>query len=253
MQDYAAKLPEMMQTSGEIILSYFRSDHGVEQKQDDTPVTQADQQAEAAIRAIIREHWPEHGIVGEEAANENTHAEWQWVIDPIDGTRNFIAGKPLFTTLIGLCHHGKPVMGAAHQPYTGERWVAHDGAATFNDQAIRTRRCDALEDAWLATTSPHLFNQSGFAKFEKVREQCQEVHYGGDAYHYAMLAQGRLDLVIEEDLQFYDIAALIPLVEAAGGIITDWQGAPLTLNNRSLQVVAAGDAALHQQALEALQ
>jgi len=253
MQPYARYLPEMFDASGEVILRYFRGEAGVQQKGDASPVTLADQQAEAAIRAVIQREWPDHGIIGEEEANINRAASLQWVIDPIDGTRNFIAGKPLFTTLIALCEDGTPRMGAVDQPFTRERWLAVGGKASYNGRPIRTRACTSLSEAWLATTSPHLFEDAGFKKFEALRKQCPEVQYGGDAYHYTMLAQGQLDLVVEENLQFYDIAPLIPLVEAAGGVMTDWQGKPLTVTDSTLQVIAAGSDTLHAQALNYLQ
>lgn len=252
MKDYIDTIHRMFDDSGAIILKHFRRRVEVEQKGDDTPVTVADKQAEAAIRTIIREVFPEHGILGEEEGAENENAEYLWVIDPIDGTRNFIAGKPLFTTLIALCRKGRPILGAVHQPFTSERWIGSREGAQCNSAPIAVRPCAKLEEAWIATTSPHLFSAEGFEGFERLRLQCRESLYGGDAYHYAMLAQGQIDLVVEEGLKFHDIAALIPLIEAAGGQVTNWQGESLSATNGVLHVIASGDAALHKKALDAL-
>ncbi|WDZ76042.1 histidinol-phosphatase [Ensifer adhaerens] len=217
------------------------------------PVTEADQSAEAAIRALIEKHFPEHGILGEEHGNVGLDREYVWVIDPIDGTRAFISGLPVWGTLIGLYRHGEAVMGLMDQPFTGERYFA-DGKTTSyrgpgGEQVLSTRACNSLSDAVLFTTSPHLYTGDFKTKYEAVQNKVRLFRYGCDCYAFALLAAGHIDLVIECGLKPYDVGGLIPLIEQAGGIITNWQGGPAEMGG---EVVAAGSAELHAQALEIL-
>ena len=234
------------------IRPYFRTDHGIEHKSDSTPVTLADRAAEEAMRAILAEHRPLDGIVGEEFGIERGEASRCWVLDPIDGTRSFIAGRAIFGTLIALIEEGVPVIGIIDQPIQDERWLGVVGRTTrFNGASCGTRRCDALASAQLATTSPYLFGDDGRAGFERLRGATRGLVLGGDCYAYGTLALGQLDLVVEEGLKLYDFAALVPVVEGAGGRMTDWAGRPLGRDSDG-RVIAAGDPALIDQALALL-
>ena len=240
-------------------LPLFRTDIKVQSKQKDNfdPVTQADQQAEKAMRALIEEKFPDHAIMGEEfgATQSRADSPFQWVLDPIDGTKAFITGLPSWGTLIGLAKEGVPILGVFDQPFTGERVTATQGGQTeFSCQdakrVLTTRPCARLEDAMLATTSPALFADTPAAPiFDKIASAAQHMRYGGDGYNYAMLAAGQLDGVLEQDLKPHDIQALIPIVESAGGRITNWHGQSACAGG---QVLACGDAALHKILLAAL-
>jgi inositol-phosphate phosphatase/L-galactose 1-phosphate phosphatase/histidinol-phosphatase len=234
------------------IRPYFRTDHGIEHKSDSTPVTLADRAAEEAMRAILAEHRPLDGIVGEEFGIERGEASRCWVLDPIDGTRSFIAGRAIFGTLIALIEDGSPVIGVIDQPIQGERWIGVRGRPSrFNDMPCVTRSCSRLASAQLATTSPYLFTESGLAGFERLRSATRGLVLGGDCYAYATLALGQLDLVVEEGLKLYDFAALVPVIEGAGGLMRDWSGRPLDRDSDG-RVVAAGDPALLEAALSML-
>ncbi|MCC7259577.1 MAG: histidinol-phosphatase [Alphaproteobacteria bacterium] len=243
--DFANTLAD---AAGGIARRYFRTAYDSSLKSDHTPVTIADKEIEATLRTMIEAEYPEHGIFGEETGITHREAEYLWVIDPIDGTRAFMAGKPTFTTLIALCRHGEPILGIIDQPIARERWIGDGRRTTLNGKAVRVRPCAALDSAIFSTTSPYLFSDQERTKFERIREAAQSTLFGSDAYAYALLASGCIDLVVESGLKPYDFAALIPVVEGAGGIITDWQGEKLSLNSPG-HVIAAGDKALHGQAL----
>ncbi len=235
-----------------IALTYFRGDLDIEAKADMTPVTVADREAEAAMRALIEDAFPDHGIFGEEFGTVRPDAEHLWVLDPIDGTKSFVTGKPLFGTLIALLHRGRPVVGVIDAPALGERWVGAAGrATTFNGRPVRARPCTDLARAWLYATSPHMFEPDDVAAFERLRRRAHQAVYGADCYAYGLLAAGFVDLVAEAGMQPYDYCALVPVVEGAGGVITDWRGGPLTIGSDG-RVLAAGDAAVHAAALQAL-
>ncbi len=238
--------------SGGVIRRYFRQPFDVAYKSDGSPVTLADREAEAAIRALIAAEHPDHGVIGEEHEPLRPDAEYLWVIDPIDGTRLFIAGVPLFGTLIALTQGGVPVLGIIDQPISGERWLGVAGVpTTFNRKPVRARRCPGLDEALMCTSSPHYFEGEDLAAFERLRAAVKWAYYGADCYGFGLLASGHLDLAVETRLDNYDFCALAPVVEAAGGVITDWRGAPLTLDSDG-RVLAAGDAAAHAQALDRL-
>lgn len=238
--------------SGAVIRPYFRAAFAQEQKADQSPVTQADREAEAAIRSLLNRERPSDGIIGEEYGVERGDAERVWVLDPIDGTRAFIAGRPSFGTLIALLEGGRPVLGVIDQPITGERWIGAPSGALFNGRPIRTRTCAALAQASLATTSPHLFDGADEAGFMNVARAVsggglrRNIIYGGDCYNYGLIASGHLDLVIEAGLQLYDWAALVPIVEGAGGRMADWSGEPLRQGSDG-RVIAVGDPTLFDQ------
>jgi inositol-phosphate phosphatase / L-galactose 1-phosphate phosphatase / histidinol-phosphatase len=231
--------------AGAVISGYFRRKLAVDDKSDGSPVTTADREAEAAMRRLIEARFPDHGILGEEQGSVRTEAEHLWVLDPIDGTKSFICGIPLFGTLIALLHRGRPVLGVIDQPILGERWLGSTGRPTiFNGAPVQTRPCASLAAAMLFSTAPDSmfvgFEAEGFARLRRV---VKLVRTGADCYAYAQLASGFIDLVVESQLKPYDYCALVPVIEGAGGVITDWQGEPLGLASDG-KVIACGDPAL---------
>lgn len=234
------------------IMSRFRTGIHADAKADASPVTEADRASERAMRALINETFPDHGILGEEYGSENTDAEYVWVLDPIDGTNSFVTGKPLFGTLIALCKNKVPIVGVIDAPAVDERWVGAKGqATTMNGQPVRTRSCAALDASWLYATTPDMFSGDNEAAFKRLSQAAWRTVYGGDCYAYGLLSSGHVDLVCEASLGTYDFCALAPVIEGAGGIITDWFGKALTMASEG-RVLAAGDKTLHTQALQAL-
>jgi myo-inositol-1(or 4)-monophosphatase len=254
--DFEAFVGELATVSGDAIRLFFRTALGVEDKSHGhafDPVTAADRTAEQAMRTLIRQKFPAHGIIGEEFGAERSDAEYVWILDPIDGTKSFISGMPAWGTLICLTRAGKPVFGMMHQPFIGERFSGDGLAASYRgpagDRALRVRQCEALADAIMYTTSPRLMNAADRAAFSRVEEKVRLSLYGGDCYSYCMLAAGYVDLVIETELKPYDVAALIPIIRGAGGIITTWNGEAPEAGGR---IVTAGDHRAHAAALELL-
>ncbi len=235
--------------TGAAICPLFRTPVTVDIKPDKSPVTLADREAERVMCAMIMQHYPQHGIIGEESGAYQPEAEVLWVLDPVDGTKSFLAGFPTFTTLISVVVSGVPVLGVINQPVTHERWVAASGVvATYNGKPLRTRTCPALATATLSTTSPHLFSAADAPLFDHVRRQAHQTLYGYDGYAYAQLASGFVDVIIESGLKPYDFCALRPVIEGAGGVITDWSGNVLTFASDG-RVIAAGDKRTHQEVL----
>ncbi len=231
---------------------WFRAPVTVDTKADESPVTIADREVEAALRRRIAERFPSHGILGEEHGRDRIDAEFVWVIDPIDGTRSFITGWPLYGTLLALLWRGRPVVGLIDMPVLSERWVGRAGMPSqFDGAPCRTSGCAALADATLYTTSPDAFGTADLAVFESVSRRVRTRRFGGDCYSYGLLAAGFIDLVVEAGLQPYDYLSLVPVIEGAGGRITDWTGAPLTAESDGRVVAAATDALL-AQALDAI-
>lgn len=256
--DLTAFIESLAKQSGEAILPFFRTTLSVQDKGRAKgavfdPVTEADRAAETVIRRRILEMFPTHGILGEEFDDERLDAEHVWVIDPIDGTRAFLCGLPVWGTLIGLMRHNRPVLGVMHQPYTGEMFLGDGATARVNGprgpRELRVRGCETLADATLMTTDPRLFKGAEREAYDAIENAVRLTRYGTDCYAYAMLAAGQVDLVIEAGLQPYDIVALIPIIEGAGGVVTTWDGKPAKDGGR---IVAAGSAALHAAALEHL-
>ena len=254
--DFSAFINRLATSSGETILPFFRTSLLVEDKsasQDFDPVTEADRAAEAVMRRLIKANFPQHGIVGEEFGNEREDAEYVWVLDPIDGTKSFISGFPIWGTLIALLHKGTPVFGMMHQPFIAERFSGDSGSATYRgpsgERKLAVRRCASLKEATSYTTSPRLMNDADRAAFGRVEQEVRLTRYGGDCYSYCMLAAGHLDLVIETELKPYDIAALIPIITGAGGVVTTWEGEPAQNGGR---IIAAGDPRVHEAALKLL-
>jgi Archaeal fructose-1,6-bisphosphatase and related enzymes of inositol monophosphatase family len=250
--DVAAVAHTAADAAGDVIQRYFRLLPEVETKSDDSPVTLADQGAESAIRAVLATHTPEFGIIGEEMGG-NATGRMTWVIDPIDGTRAFITGRPIFATLIALLDDGVPVLGLIDQPITGERWFAHDGRLHFAGRHGQpgTRRIVSLADAELSCTSPDMFSPAQRGQFSNLARTCRRVTYGGDAYAYGLLALGQIDVIAEAGLKPWDWAAIVPIIEAAGGAVTDWQGRRLALDGPG-EVLALGDRAQRDAAIAAL-
>ena len=217
------------------------------------PVTEGDRAAEIAIRAVIEQHFPDHGILGEEHGSVGLDREYVWVIDPIDGTRAFISGVPVWGTLIGLYRNGEAVMGLIDQPFTGERYFADGTVSRYSgpdgSKVLSARPCESLSDAILFTTSPHLFVDGRKARFEAVQEKVRLFRYGCDCYAYALLAAGHIDLVVECGLKPYDVGGLIPVIEQAGGIITTWDGGAAENGG---EIIAAGSRKVYDAAMAIL-
>jgi histidinol phosphatase-like enzyme (inositol monophosphatase family) len=236
------------------ILPLFRAGIGSERKADRSPVTQADRAAEAAMRRLIEAEFPRDAIHGEEFGASTGSSGRTWVIDPIDGTTAFMAGRPIFGTLIGLVQEGWPVLGVIDQAVLGERWIGVTGQPTLlNGRPVRTRPCGLLAEASLATTGPHYFDDHQGSHFMALaaRTDHKRMVMGGDCYNYAMLASGHLDVVCEANLKLHDYAALIPVVEGAGGLMCDWAGEPLHAASDG-HVLALGDPARLEDVVEAL-
>ncbi|HYB54695.1 MAG TPA: histidinol-phosphatase [Alphaproteobacteria bacterium] len=253
IEDFLRLAERLADESGEIILRYFRSNLAVHDKADLSPVTIADREAETAMRRRIETHFRDHGIIGEEHGAKNPGAPYVWVLDPIDGTKSFITGKPLFGTLIALLHEGRAILGVINHPALGERWTGARGSPTlFNGAQARTRACERLAKAVVYTTSPYMFASAGdTAAYERVRAEAKLALFGTDCYGYGLVASGFADLVVEGGLKLYDYCALIPVLEGAGGVISDWRGLPLGLHSDG-RVLAAGDARAHGEALRLL-
>jgi myo-inositol-1(or 4)-monophosphatase len=266
--DFAAFVDRLAQVASDVILPFFRSSIGAEDKSRGgvfDPVTEADRGAEAAMRRLISQTFPAHGIIGEEYGQDRPDAEYVWVLDPIDGTKSFISGLPTWGTLIGLMHRGRPVYGMMSQPFTRERYSGDGKRARLRTlapsrgeappsewatRALRTRRCESLAAATLMTTSPALIREdSDRAAYLAIEADTRLVRYGGDCYAYCALAAGFVDLVIETNLKPHDVVALISIVEGAGGVVTTWDGEEAAKGGR---ILAAGDPRLHEEALKRL-
>jgi histidinol phosphatase-like enzyme (inositol monophosphatase family) len=253
--DLAKRLAD---AAGAAIRPLFRGAFGLETKADLSPVTRADREAEAAMRRILDAERSGDGVIGEEYGEKPGVTGRQWVLDPIDGTRSFTVGRPIFGTLIALVEGGWPVLGVIDQPIARERWVGVAGRpTTLNGAPSRTRGCAALAGAIVATTSPHLFDDEdvphfmGLVRAASAGNLRQGPVYGGDCYNYGLLASGHLDIVCESGLKLHDFAALVPVVEGAGGRMCDWNGDPLTAASDG-HVLAIGDPARTDDVLEAL-
>ena len=252
--DLALRLAE---AGREVARRHFRQGLAVEDKADESPVTRADREAESAMRTAICTAYPEHGIHGEEFGVENAEAEFVWVLDPIDGTKRFITGNPLFGCLVALLQAGRPIRGLIDMPILGERWLGATGHATiFSDSRgprdARVRSCATLDAATLLATSPDMFKDGNAAAFRRLHGAVKLALYGGDCFNYGLLASGFADIVIEADLAPYDHLAHAPIIAGAGGIMTDWQGRPTSLETDG-RVVCAGARRCHDLAISLLQ
>lgn len=225
----------------------------VQVKADRSFVTALDAQIEDRLRQMIGTRFPQHGIVGEEADAQRADAELVWILDPIDGTAPFVAGVPVFGTLIALARHGVPVVGLMHLPVTRQRWVGVAGRpTTLNGEPLRTRVCASLGQAILSNSNPDFLAADERPALDALRTRTAWRIYGGCCMSYGLLAAGRTDLALDAGLKVHDYAPFRPILEGAGGVITDWQGRPITLHSGS-RILAAGDPALHREALALIQ
>lgn len=240
--------------AGAVVRPYFRSGLGADLKGDASPVTEADRNAELAMRTALAERFPQHGILGEEFGLERPESRWRWVLDPIDGTRAFITGRPVFGTLVALLDGARPVVGVIDQPVTGERWLGAAGRHTrfsgpFGGRA-GCRACPELSRAELSCTSPQMFGDD-LPRWQRLSESVGRTSFGGDCYAYGLLALGQIDVIAESDLKIWDWAALQPVIAGAGGSLTDWHGQPLRPDGDG-RALAVGDVALLPQVLRVL-
>ena len=249
LQDFADRLAD---AAGDTIRPHFRQPIGVQKKDDLSPVTRADRETEANIRMLIEQTYPDHGIIGEEYGSKQTDSPFMWVIDPIDGTRAFVAGKPTFVTLISLLYQGTSILGVIDQPILRERWIGVKGMGTrFNGGVAYPSKLSNIADVIIAATSPSMFKGEQWDKADALIKSCSSVSWGGDGYNYGLLTSGYMQLVIEASMQIYDFLPLVSVVEQAGGVITDWHGKPLDENSDGT-VLAAANTALHTAALKKL-
>jgi len=247
--DLALRLAD---AAGEAVRPYFRQPLTVDDKPDLTPVTAADRAAEQAMRTLIESRFPEHGIIGEEFGRVRENAELVWILDPIDGTKSFISGVPLFGTLIALTRGRRPILGIIDQPISRERWVGVEGRpTTLNGVVVHCRACPALNAATLFATTPDMFKGADAAAFTRVSGAVKLTRFGADCYAYGLLAAGFIDLVLEASLKPYDFCAMVPIVEGAGGIATDWRGSGLDLHSDG-RILVAGDRGTHRAAINLL-
>jgi len=234
----------------EITLKYFRQPLKIIQKMDDSPVTIADKETEYLIRKIIETAFPDHGFYGEETGQSNIKNDWTWVVDPIDGTASFSTGKPTFGTLIALCYQGKPQLGIVDIPAMDDRWIGiKSKQTTYNGKPVQTNSINTkLANATAYTTTPIMFTTETLPRYQALADQCKFTIFGADCMAYGLLASGFTDLVIEADLKPYDFMAVAPVIEGAGGVISDWSGEEITLETGD-QILAAANAELHEMAL----
>ena len=251
LDDLVSFANHLSDESAKIIKQYFRKYIEIENKEDESPVTVADKNTELKIRNLILEKYPNHGILGEEFEGKDIESEYLWVIDPIDGTRSFIAGHKDFGTLIALLKNKKPIIGIINCPMHGERWVGiDDQQTTMNGQLVSTSNKQALNESYLSSTGLYMFENDNFKKgFEKIIDKTRYHRFGGDCYNYGMLASGYIDIVIENTLKAHDYMALIPVIKGAGGEISDKFGNPITLQSDG-SVVATANKKLHTQVIE---
>lgn len=232
--------------AADIIRSYFRKPASVSFKPDETPVTVADKEAEEAMRTVISAAFPTHAILGEESGSSSSQSKYTWILDPIDGTKAFMAGRATFGTLIALAYDGFPVLGIIDQCIMKERWVGIPGQTTLNDQRVTVSAGSPLKDCTVHATTPEMFQGLDFLTFGRVKRAVKDVVYGSDCYAYALLATGCVEAIVESDLKVWDFAALVPVVEGAGGKMTDWYGNELSMESEG-SVVAAATEDMHME------
>ncbi len=255
MEALVAAAEAAADVAGAAIRPFFRAAIAADQKSDRSPVTIADRTAELAMRAVLAERFPEHGILGEEFGLDRPEARLRWVLDPIDGTRAFITGRPTFGSLIALLEDGIPIVGIIDQPVTGERWIGARGQpSVFRGRfggGIGVRSCVTLADAELSATSPEMFDATNAAPWNRLKAAVRRNYWGGDCYAYGLVAIGQIDIVAEADMKIWDWAPLSVVIEGAGGRVTDWNGHPLHADGDG-RVLAVGDPRLHAQAVALL-
>ncbi len=252
MREFTEFAGRLADASRACIQAMNRESFEIIRKGDGSPVTTVDRAAEDAIRAIIAAEFPGHGIIGEERGDTAPDSEFVWVIDPIDGTMPFLADLPVYGTLIALLHNGAPMLGIIDFPAMEERWIGCAGSPTTrNGEPVRTRDCADLPTALLSTSNPDFYGATDFQAFERLKAQTRWTVYGGSCMAYARIAAGRIDVGVDVNFGIHDYLALVPVIEGAGGIITDWEANPLTRKSGG-RILAAGDRRAHEQALELL-
>lgn len=251
-QEFITFAHRLAHVAGEIHRRHFRQPVSVELKPDASPVTQVDTETERALRELIGRTYPDHGIAGEEFPSVREDAEFTWVLDPLDGTKSFLAGISMFGILIALAQGGRFVLGVVDQPIVRDRWIGADGHGTsFNGKAVRTRRCASLADAVLCISGPDDRTEAYNRQITAIRREVKWVHYGAECCAYGLLASGFVDLIVDVGLDDHDFGPLDPIVRNAGGIATDWQGEELILGSDG-KVVATGDPRLLDDVLTRL-
>ncbi len=252
LDTYLAFAHRLADASGAVLRRAYRQPQAITVKSDESPVTETDKAVEKAIRDLIEAVFPDHGIIGEELGELRADAEFVWVLDPIDGTKAFLAGIPVFGTLIALARDGVPVLGVIDQPNSAERWIGADGVpTTLNGRPIQVRACPDLADAMICTASPEYYEGEDLAAFERLRAAVKWAVYGGSCYAHGLLAGGSVDLGLEAQVEPFDYCALVPIIRNAGGVATDWDGNPITIRSGS-RFLAAGDRRAHERAIELL-
>ncbi|MEM6382130.1 MAG: histidinol-phosphatase [Pseudomonadota bacterium] len=259
LAERVARFEDLKRLARAETLTHFRAAPEISNKANQgafDPVTEADRACERAMRNLIEQAFPTDGIIGEEYGNVRPEASVQWIIDPIDGTRAYVAGVPLWGSLVGIVYEETPVAGMGYQPFLDESFEGSAAGALWKmrgaERELQTRACQSFSEATLMTTTPSLFQGQQRAAYDRLEAACRNVRYGTDWYGYALVAAGTCDLVVETGLALYDILPLVPIIEGSGGIVTDWGGAPLRETGFTGQVLAAGDRGLHQQALKLL-
>lgn len=243
---------KLAEAAGNVIRPLYRRELDIISKEDDSPVTIADRNAEMVMRELIEAQYPDHGIYGEEHGQVRLDAEYVWVLDPIDGTHSFISGMPTFACLIGLARHGVPIMGILYQPITGEKWVGANGTSELNGIPLTTRKTsEQVSDASLFSYGIEMLEGERAADYKRLCNASARVRFGYDSYAYGLLAHGLIDIVADSDMKPFDYCALVPIVENAGGCISDWDGNPLTLTNPGY-VLASANEALHKDSIKLL-
>ena len=240
--------------AGEIVRAAARTRRIVHRKMDASPVTEIDRAVEMRLREMIAARHPDHGIIGEEFADDRREGEHIWVLDPIDGTKAFMAGLPVYGTLIGLARGGRPVLGIIDQPVTRERWTGIDGEGTWhNGERVCTNACNRLSDALVCTTSSEYYEGEDARAYQRIVSRSRWMVYGGNCHGFAQVACGLVDVALETKVGVYDYCALVPVIENAGGVMTGWRGEPLTLELApGGRILASGNRALHEAAMACL-
>ena len=242
MQEFEVLAKRLADEAGDIVRQYFRQPFEVESKDDESPVTIADRAVEKRMREILEDERPQDGIYGEEYGVKESQSGLTWVLDPIDGTKSFVIGRPTFGTLIALCEDGVPKLGVIDQPILKERWIGFDGKTYFNGELVEAASCSSLDDARIGSTTPAMFEDKPVYKnFNEGR-----FYWGGDCYQYGLMANGFIDVILEDNMQPYDYLALVPVIEGAGGCISDFRGQNLTIESGTSSVVACGDPSLFE-------
>lgn len=252
-KEFMAFFHESADQSRQIALKHFRQSLSLDEKEDKTPVTEADREIEKAIRSLINSKFPTHGIIGEEYGKENDSAEFVWVIDPIDGTKSFATGRPLFGTVIGLLHQGRPVVGLIDQAFTQERWLGiTNQTATHNGKILKVASPRNIENVRLYTGGLDMFKGEHFDGYLRLCNAVKWTQYSCDCYSYGLLAMGWVDLVVEQRLKIYDIAGVVPIITGAGGYIRNWDGSEIDVHTNG-QIVAASSEKLAMDALSIIE